>query len=176
MNSEPASGIESQSYSRMKQFWGEYSKQKEGQIKEELEKRRRLRRAGQKCSDVLAIEEADRIVKSKLADVDGNLPKQSNAKSTPGEAINPSIAEYEHEFSSTNKPDNELLEVSDRITTLEDCDALEDTTRRRFRADALKLTIEDTDRTDNSPVVVDETKINVVSNLIVPQLCTHCIS
>uniref|UniRef100_A0A6A7FTD2 U3 small nucleolar RNA-associated protein 14 homolog A-like n=1 Tax=Hirondellea gigas TaxID=1518452 RepID=A0A6A7FTD2_9CRUS len=121
-NSTPAPGVQDKSYKKMKTFWGEYNRQKEEEMKDQLEEIRRQRKQPKKGQDEQTIEEANKMIKDKLkqSTKSNKGKKKTTCSNNPDVNDNVKINEYEFTFSSMDKPDNPMNESAVRLRTLDD--------------------------------------------------------
>ena len=138
----------------MKKVWATINKDMEEKVKPQLEARRKLRDTQEKSSEVRAIEQAQRIVNDKLVDKNNTMDTEPTT-----------ITQYECDFSSSNKPETQMLEMAERLRTLEDCDGVQKDTDRVFTSAALRITKDDIGDAKKHPQTstFDETKFKLVS-------------
>lgn len=158
LNATPAPGVVDLSYIKMKQFWGEYNKQREEEVKEKLQQLRDQRQQPAIGKQKKTIEEADQIIKDKLASA-----ALDNNNDSSGEDRRPKTTEYEFTFNSNDKQDNPMDEGTQRLRTLEDFDSMSSKKKSVINPTELNFVEEKAQAKRKDLVELDDTKTQAVS-------------
>lgn len=161
LNATPAPGVVNQSYIKMKQFWGEYNKQREEEVKDQLQQLREKRKQPSKGKHQQTIEEAEKIIKEKLASATAN----DSDGSSDGDQ-RPKITKYEFTFNTNDRPDNAMDEGSQRMTTLEDFDNMPSQKEKVVNPAELNFARENPPAKRKDLVEIDDTKTQALTTKV----------